>query len=401
VISNEPLDLLGGLTPQKFLQEYWQKKPLLIRNAIAGFTTPISPDELAGLACEPEVESRIVLEKDGALPWHLQHGPFDDDDFAQLPESYWTLLVQECNKYVPELALLLDQFDFVPGWRIDDVMVSYAAPEGSVGPHVDQYDVFLLQGLGQRRWQINTQTVTHQNAKQAPDFLPGTDLRILREFEPEQEWLLEPGDMLYLPPGVAHHGVAVGECMTLSVGFRAPSHYDLFTAYADDRFATVADPFHIPRYQDPDLTLQENTGEITEQAVQRVVDIIQSYTRDPQTIKRWFGQFITEPKHELDTLVPETSYTPETLAQACRNLPVAYRMESVKFAFMTLPPDRTFLYVNGIEFELTADEQPIAPLICNERRIQSRSLLDLMSQSSTHHVITKLFNEGYLSFDAP
>lgn len=400
--NTKTFPVLGHISAEQFLQDYWQKQPLLIRDAIAGYTTPVSPDELAGLACEAEVESRIVLEhedSDEVLPWELRHGPFAEDSFARLPESHWTLLVQECNKYVPELALLLDEFNFVPGWRVDDVMVSYAVAGGSVGPHVDQYDVFLLQGLGQRHWQIDPQSTSGQQAGELPDFLPNTELRILRQFEAQQEWVLNPGDILYLPPGVAHYGVALDECMTMSVGFRAPSHYDLLTAFADDRFARVSDPFRIPRYTDPDLALQEHSGQIGDQALQRVVDIIQSYTRDPDTIKRWFGQFITEPKHEFETLVPQTGYTVATLRKALQANDLVYRSESAKYAFIDQSPDVTYFYVNSMEIPLTHDQQALAPLVCNQRRISSQQLLSLMTNNLGDNVITRLFNEGYLFFD--
>jgi 50S ribosomal protein L16 3-hydroxylase len=403
VTNNKTFTVLGHISAEQFLQDYWQKQPLLIRDAIPGYTAPVSPDELAGLACEAEVESRIVLEhKDSEelLPWELRHGPFDEGSFAGLPASHWTLLVQECNKYIPELALLLDQFTFIPGWRVDDVMVSYAVPGGSVGPHVDQYDVFLLQGLGQRRWQIDPQTVNRQQDGELPDFLPNTELRILRQFEAQQEWVLNPGDILYLPPGVAHHGVALSDCMTMSVGFRAPSHYDLVTAFADDCFARVTDPFRIPRYRDPDLALQEHSGQISDQALRRVIDIIQSYTRNPEIIRRWFGQFITEPKHEFETLVPETTYTVATLQNALQAHDLVYRSESAKYAFIVQSPEMTYFYVNSMEIPLTHDQQALAPLVCNQRCISSNELLSLMTNNMTGDIIIRLFNEGYLFFDA-
>ena len=220
------MQLLGGLSAEEFLQQYWQKKPLLIRQAIPGYSAPLSPDELAGLACEQEVESRLILEKDANAPWRLELGPFTESRFSQLPATHWTLLIQKANQLLPQLAELLDQFNFIPNWRVDDVMVSYAPTFGSVGPHLDQYDVFLLQGLGTRRWQIST-----QDCSQTP-LLENTELRILREFTPEQDWLLEPGDMLYLPPRFPHHGVAIDPSITLSIGFRAPGRRDMIGALA-------------------------------------------------------------------------------------------------------------------------------------------------------------------------
>jgi 50S ribosomal protein L16 3-hydroxylase len=385
--------VLGKISAAEFLRDYWQQKPLLIRQAIPDYESPLSPDELAGLACMDDVESRIVLEKDGATPWELRHGPFDDALFAQLPTSHWTLLVQECNKHVPDLALLLEQFNFIPNWRIDDVMVSYAAPQGSVGPHVDQYDVFLLQGLGQRRWQINTRKTTHLN------FLPNTSLRILQQFDSEQEWILEPGDMLYLPPGVAHYGVALDDCMTLSIGFRAPSHYDLLTHFAEDQFAAITDPFRIPRYEDPGLPLQSNCGEITEQAVRNIAGILQSYTANTQNIKRWFGRYITEPKNDS---IFEPEYTFEILDQLRERLTgeeTVCRSEYARFAYI-VDADRTvYLYINGNEYCLPNSDKAFAMMICDQRRIDAQLMATCIDHESLQHYLLDFFNNGYLYFE--
>ena len=195
----------GELSVEVFLNQYWQKKPLLIRQAFPGFVCPIDANELAGLACEEHVESRIVLENDQGRPWQCRMGPFDESDFASLPPTHWTLLIQGLNNWVPDISDLLNYFRFIPNWHLDDIMASYAPDQGSVGPHFDFYDVFLLQAEGKRRWKIGN-TCTADTAR-----LEGTDLRILKEFETQTEWLLEPGDMLYLPPQIAHYGVAEGE----------------------------------------------------------------------------------------------------------------------------------------------------------------------------------------------
>ena len=198
---------LGDMAAEDFLRDYWQKKPLLIRQAFPDYENPLSPDELAGLALEEEVESRIVLTQ-GKSPWELRRGPFAEDDFKTLPERDWTLLVQAVDQFVPDIADLISAFSFLPSWRVDDVMVSYAAPGGSVGPHFDNYDVFLLQTHGRRRWKIG------QTCSPASPLLEHPDLRILENFEQQQEWVLEPGDMLYIPPGVAHYGIAEDDCST-------------------------------------------------------------------------------------------------------------------------------------------------------------------------------------------
>jgi len=209
---NQPL----GMPPARFLRDYWQKRPLLIRAGFPNFHKCIFPEDLAGLACEEAALSRIVLHDAKRDRWTLRNGPFAKADFAKLPKTHWTLLVQDVDKWDMDVAALLDRFDFIPSWRVDDVMVSYATDGGGVGPHVDNYDVFLVQGLGQRRWRISS------DPRAPKTFRANTDLKLLREFVPTHDWTVEPGDVLYLPPGVPHDGVAVGSCMTFSVGMRAP-----------------------------------------------------------------------------------------------------------------------------------------------------------------------------------
>ena len=200
---DQPLQLLGGLTAREFLRDYWQRKPLLIRQAIPDFQNPLEPDELAGLSLEEEIESRLIIGQDRT--WELRRGPLPEDTFAGLPERDWTLLVQSVDQFVPEVDEVLEPFRFLPSWRVDDVMISYAAPGGGVGPHYDHYDVFLLQGHGRRRWRIG------QPCTADSPLIDGLELKILADFQQTDEWVLEPGDMLYLPPGIAHYGIAEDE----------------------------------------------------------------------------------------------------------------------------------------------------------------------------------------------
>ena len=212
------MQLLNNLTPAQFLAEYWQKKPLLIRGAIPDFKGLLTPNELAGLACEDSVQARIIQQKKES--WAVKHGPFDDADFAKLPAKDWTLLVQSVNHHLPEASDLLGLFNFIPHARLDDLMVSYAPKGGGVGAHVDSYDVFLLQGSGKRNWKISAQTDL--------TLVENAPLKILQNFNAEQEWTLEAGDMLYLPPQIAHWGISESDdCMTYSIGFRAPKTREL------------------------------------------------------------------------------------------------------------------------------------------------------------------------------
>ena len=278
-------DLPLGVPVTDFLRDYWQKRPLLIRKAFTDFVSPIQPNDLAGLACEPYALSRLIVHEPKRDRWQIEHGPLAETRFSTLPKTHWTLLVQDVDKWDADVAALYDYVDFLPSWRLDDIMISYAVEGGSVGAHVDQYDVFLIQGMGHRRWQIDAGPNPPQ------DFREDVELKLLREFTPTHDWVLGPGDILYLPPGVPHHGVAQDACLTLSVGMRAPSHGELLTDLAD----TLAE--HLPearRYADPDLSPQSHDGRIDADVLRRtraaLVDIQQI---DDDTLANWFAGFIT------------------------------------------------------------------------------------------------------------
>ncbi len=288
--------ILGGLSADEFLTDYWQKKPLLIRSAVPAFVSPLTADELAGLSLEEDVESRIVVEQGQTGPWELQSGPFDASIFQQLPESHWTLLVQAVDLWVPEVKELLNQFTFLPPWRLDDIMVSYAPKGGSVGPHFDYYDVFLLQGQGQRHWQIGGLCDA-----QSPR-LTDTSLRILSEFNKEEEWVLNPGDMLYLPPRLAHWGVAENDCLTYSVGFRAPSMVDMLGDLTTELMAQG----HTSYYRDPPLTADMASTEIHPSFIQQVKVMLGELLDDEALLSDWFARYMTSPKYpELSGEVDE------------------------------------------------------------------------------------------------
>jgi 50S ribosomal protein L16 3-hydroxylase len=275
--------LLGGLTPRAFLADYWQKKPLLIRNAIPGFRGLLSRDELIALACRDDVESRLVSCGD----WTLKHGPMSRRDFRSRKKP-WTLLVQGINLSVDEGEALLRKFDFIPYARLDDLMASYATDGGGVGPHVDNYDVFLLQGAGQRRWRIGK-----QKNKALVDGLP---LKILRDFRPTQEFTLNPGDMLYLPSHYAHDGAAVGDCTTWSIGFRAPPYAELgegFLTYLQDQLKLDG------RYADANLRVQRHAAGISDAMIDRVAIKLKGIRWDRSTISDFLGSYLTEPKQSV------------------------------------------------------------------------------------------------------
>ena len=315
-----------GMTPAAFLSDYWQKRPLLVRGAFQHFRDPLTPNDLAGLACEELALARLVVHEPRRDRWSLRSGPFAENDFAKLPPRDWTVLVQDVDKWDADVAALLAHFGFLPDWRIDDVMVSYAVDRGSVGAHVDQYDVFLLQGLGRRRWQISTDPSAPR------DFRDDAELKLLRTFAPTHEWTLESGDMLYLPPGVPHHGVAVGECLTYSIGMRAPSMGELLIDFAETFAETLPEEL---RFSDPDLKPAKGDGEIDEAAFARVVRAMPwlavsekdkkkrvgktdgcSGDVDSLLLRTWFPRFITRYRAAHTALPRRRRITDAELARA-------------------------------------------------------------------------------------
>jgi 50S ribosomal protein L16 3-hydroxylase len=291
-----------GMPAADFLRDYWQKRPLLIRNAFPDFETPVTPEDLAGLACEEAALSRIVMHDKASDSWTVRTGPFAEEAFPGMPHHDWTLLVQDVDKWDPDIRTLLDRFDFLPRWRIDDVMISFAAPGGSVGAHVDQYDVFLLQAHGHRRWQIDASEAMGKGRPSA-EFREGVELKLLREFHPTHDWVLGPGDMLYLPPNVPHHGVAEDACLTFSVGMRAPSAGELLGDFVD---TLLTDADESVRYHDDDLVPPKDPNEIDAAAMQRAIAGLNALRmNDPERLGDWFGRFMTLYRSVGDSLMPE------------------------------------------------------------------------------------------------
>ena len=373
---------LGAITPPQFLAEYWQKKPLLIRQAIPNFVSPLSPDELAGLACEAQVESRLIMERGGQKPWQVRHGPFSEQDFAQLPESYWTLLVQEVDRHVPEVADLIDKFSFIPSWRIDDLMISYAVPQGSVGPHTDSYDVFLLQAYGTRRWQISSQV---------SELLPDLELKILREFTAEQEWVVSPGDLLYLPPGVAHYGVALDDCMTFSIGFLAPSHTDMLNDYVTFALNQLDENI---RYSDPELQQQSNFGEISAQTIAKIKQVIHSLPQDDHLIQQWFGRFVTQTRSGIQLDTPEVEYTAHSWLLELQH---CHLRRAARMAFIP-NPDNVILFVEGQAITLPKSNAALATLLTQQRDFTHQDLKKFLNDNFVVKLLIEMTNDGFLYF---
>jgi len=342
--------LLGGLSPTRFLRDVWHKRPLLIRNAAPGFGGLLSPGEMQQLASREDVESRLI--QGSGTHWQLDHGPFNKSDFRRLPKTEWTLLVQSLNHILPEADALLARFNFIPHARLDDLMVSYAVPGGSVGPHFDSYDVFLLQGQGHRRWQISTQTDLA--------ILDDEPLKILRRFKAEDEWVLGPGDMLYLPPHVAHYGVAEDACMTYSIGFRAPATEELahgFLMHLQDTLKLEG------RYADPDLRLQAHPGEISRAMLSQIEAMIAKIKWTKRDIAEFAGRYLSEPKPNVFFNAPD-----EPLSRA------AFNKQANKTGVALDPKSRLLFaggrfFINGEAFAPAATETAALKQLADQRRL--------------------------------
>ncbi|HGM5579797.1 TPA: cupin domain-containing protein [Pseudomonas putida] len=383
--SDTPLQLLGGLTAREFLRDYWQKKPLLVRQAFTDFESPIDPDELAGLALEEEVESRLVLEH-GERPWELRRGPFEEDTFATLPERDWTLLVQAVDQFVPEVAELLENFRFLPSWRIDDVMISFAAPGGSVGPHFDNYDVFLLQGHGKRNWKLG------QMCNSDSPLIEHADLRILADFEQSDEWTLEPGDMLYLPPRLAHYGVAVDDCLTYSVGFRAPSAAEVLTHFTDFLSQFLPDE---ERYSDADAQPVSDPHQIQHDALDRLKALLAEHMGDERLLLTWFGQFMTEPRYPEQ--VAGEALSEEELINYLEQGAILVRNPSARLAWSEVD-DNLLLFASGQSRLLSGHLRALLQLICSADALHSENLVEWLEDEEGLTLVCQLVQQGSLGF---
>ncbi|MEW4466603.1 cupin domain-containing protein [Parasphingorhabdus sp. JC815] len=372
-----------------FLRDYWQKKPLLIKNPWEAWSDPLEPDDLAGLSCEDGVESRLITHTDMDGGWNVENGPLPEDRFDQLGDENWTLLVQAVDHYVPEVSALIEPFRFIPNWRIDDVMVSFAAKGGGVGPHFDQYDVFLIQGTGQRRWQIGGACDSDSA------LLPHDDLRLLANFEASEEWICEPGDILYVPPGVAHEGTAVSEqCMTYSIGFRAPARSELIGYWADDLIADMKDD---DRYTDPSLQAQNNPGEIRPEAIDALHKMILGKLADRDAFARWFGEYSSTPKYpDIDWRAQQSSGIDQLRAHLASGHPL-HRNPASRFSFIRQSDKSIILFVDGESFPCTGHTAIFAEILCGRGQISLDPVL--IESNDVMALITRLYIQGSLIFD--
>ena len=365
-----PLSHLGDLSVTEFLSDYWQKKPVCIRNGVAFQEALIAVDELAGLALEPEVESRLIENNGDVKDWQVIHGPLVEADFNKERDFPWTLLVQGVDCFVPQVHDFLARFRFVPSWRLDDIMISYATQGAGVGAHFDRYDVFLIQGQGQRQWQIGG-TCNENSALMAHD-----QLCLLQNFDVHQEFILNPGDLLYIPPLIAHKGVAMSDaCVTYSVGFRSPSYGDVLASFADERSTDISADLRLK-----DQGFAPKSGEISAKDIAVLMQLMQAQIT-PENVAQWFGKHSTEAKYPALDMSEEAMDQTELEAIIKDGYGVLRVSEGVRLAYtwqgdggLTLfvqgealpcPPDAT-VFIEAIVNQWVLEVENIAPLLAHD-----------------------------------
>ncbi|HYA19617.1 MAG TPA: cupin domain-containing protein [Burkholderiales bacterium] len=367
------MSLLGGLTPQKFLQRHWQKRPLLIRNALPAFCDLLGREQLFDLACRDDVQSRLVVQ--GRRMWNVVNGPFRSRYLRKLGHGKWSLLVQDVNQVLPDAQRLLMQFDFIPYARMDDVMISCAPPGGGVGPHFDSYDVFLLQGSGQRLWQISMQKDLR--------LMERVPLKILKNFKPEREWVLGPGDMLYLPPRCAHNGVALNECITYSIGFRAPSAQELathFLAFLEDhlRLKTM--------YRDPWLTPQQHPAQISDAMLGQAIQMLERVHWGKRDIELFLGKFLSDPKPLVIFRPPSRPLSQERFSRKCKSQGIHLDLKS-QMLFR-----RSVMFINGEAHHPGPRAFDSLSRLADSRELKPGTTLDRKSR----HLLYQWYRAGYI-----
>lgn len=366
--------LLGGLSASSFLRRHWQKNPLLVRDAIPGFEGVVDFRTLVELAGRDDCESRLLLRSHRR--WTVIHGPFARRYLLRLPQRSWTLLVQGVNLFLPEARQLLSRFDFIPRSRLDDLMVSYAPPGGGVGPHFDSYDVFLLQGPGRRRWKVGRQDDL--------TLVEGAPLRILRRFVPQGECVLGPGDLLYLPPGIAHDGVAVDACYTYSVGFRAPSHQELvsqFLVFLEERLKPSG------RYQDPGLATQARPARIGSAMIAQVQRALDHIRWNRGDVAEFLGTYLTEPKPQVVFSPPRKPLAPKEFLRSARNrgLELALPAQMLYSGAM--------LFINGESLAIDAGKARPLRTLADARRLAGS---EVPQAGTAAEVLYHWYRSGYI-----
>ncbi len=360
-----------------FLQRYWQKRPVIIKRAFKNFVDPLSPDELAGLAMETEVDSRLVSHDDGR--WQVSHGPFES--FDHLGETNWSLLVQAVDHWHEPSAALMRPFRQLPDWRIDDLMISFAVPGGGVGPHFDQYDVFIIQGQGRRHWRVGDKQILKQHC-------PHPDLLQVEPFDAIIDEEMEPGDMLYIPPGFPHEGYSLENALNYSVGFRAPSGRELVSGFAD---YVLAQELGGARYSDPAISLRPDPAVVLPEEIDALRTMMMDLVQQPDRFNHWFGEFVSQSRHELDLAPPEPPYQAGEIYDLLQQGDHLQRLGGLRVIKVGEE-----CYVNGEQ--IVTQHKPAASVLANSYTITAGQLGDALDDPSFLALLTALINSGYWYF---
>ena len=372
----------------EFLRDFWQKKPLFIPQGLPDFESPIDEEEIAGLACEETASARLVRQNVDGKKWQVEYGPFSEEEFMQLPSKDWILLIHNLEKELFEIAQWYEYFSFIPYWRIDDIMVSLASDQGSAGPRVDQYDLFLLQAEGEKRWLIG------KPGKYNPDELEQADLHILKDFEVAQEVIAKPGDILYLPPGVPHHGISIGSSITYTVGFRAPSHRDLVASFMEQCYSQISET---TLYTDPDIKVQKNPGEISPETVKIFGQLLHQYL-DVQnhSLEDWLGRYLTEPKM-VETEEYSCEITQDAFLQQFTEGNPLLRNAGIRAHFLTVE-SRPRFYVQGECIELAPEDDWFARFFCNQMTLIPEDFQARSPSKTAQFLLYQLYSQGAVDF---
>ncbi|QBG34315.1 cupin domain-containing protein [Litorilituus sediminis] len=371
---------LAQLTPQAFLDEYWQKKPVVIRQGFKDFQDPISPDEMAGLAMEEEVQSRLVYKEEGK--WQAKFGPFES--YEHLGNENWSLVVQALDNFSEEAAQLIEPFRFIPHWRLDDLMASFATPGGSVGPHIDNYDVFICQGSGKRRWRVG-------DRGQHTEFAAHEALLHVEPFEAIIDAELEPGDIIYIPPGFPHEGITLETSMSFSVGFRANAAVNLLSGFAD---YLIDNELGGQLLEDPDRKVVEHSGEVSKADYQSIKAQIQGLLDDERLFASFAGKFLTSAKHELDIMLPEEPFTLEEVSQLLTSHAFK-RLGGLRAFYLANTIEQGICYINGEQVEFSVEIIPAVKLLCDQVTVEPEELTQWSSNLDFINLMKDLLDQGY------
>lgn len=361
-----------------FLDTYWQKKPTVIKQGFIDFEDPIMPDEMAGLAMEEELESRLIYQEEGQ--WQALNGPFTS--FERLENDGATLLVQAVDHWHPDAQELIRPFRFLPNWRIDDLMISYSTPKGGVGPHIDNYDVFIIQGLGKRHWRVGDKLAL-------PEFAAHGALKHCEPFDAIIDIELEPGDILYIPGGYPHEGYAIEPSLNYSVGFRAPDQNDLLSSFTDYCIDTNPAP---ERYTDKEMLLREKPGQIETQELNELHRIMLANCATPEMLMPWFGRMISEAKHDLDIAEPEQPHTAQSILELLEDGAQFIRLGGLYAVYFEQAPE--LLFINGEQFNCEGFTE-LGHHLCDQDEVGGELYDLLIEDINALNLFTDLINLGY------